>query len=95
MYRAPAVGAYYLAAQRDTVGTLAVNVDPRESMLQRASDRQIRNLWRPERLVPLSETASVAFAAGARSDLRGALLWLALLLGFAEVAVASAGRRAK
>jgi hypothetical protein len=95
MYRAPAVGAYYLAAERDTVGMLAVNVDPRESILQRASDRHIRSLWRPERLVPLSEAPSVAFAAGARSDLRGPLLWLALLLGLAEVAVASAGRRAK
>ena len=94
-FRPPTVGAYYLAAQRDTVGMLAVNVDPRESLLQRASDRQIRSLWRPARLVSLAEAESVAFAAGARSDLRGALLWLAVLLGLAEVAVASAGRRVK
>jgi hypothetical protein len=94
VFRAPAVGAYFLAAQRDTVGMLAVNIDPRESMLQRASDRQIRSLWRPARLVPLSEAERVAFAAGAQSDLRGALLWLAVLLGLAEVAVASTGRRA-
>jgi hypothetical protein len=95
VFRAPAVGAYYLTAQRDTVGMLAVNIDPRESVLQRASDRQIRSLWRPAGLVPLSEAESVTFAAGARSDLRGPLLWLAVLLGLAEVAVASAGRRAK
>jgi len=92
-FRAPAVGAYYLLAEGDTVGALAVNVDPRESKLTRASDRQVRSLWRSARLITLDEVEEVAFTAGARSDLRGALLWLALLLGLAEVAVASTGRR--
>jgi len=94
-FRAPAVGGYYLLAAGDTVGALAVNVDPRESTLERASDQQVRTLWQPARLVGLDEVGNVAFTAGARSDLRGALLWLALLLGLAEVAVASVGRRTR
>ncbi|MDH3458913.1 MAG: BatA and WFA domain-containing protein [Gemmatimonadota bacterium] len=94
-FRAPAVGAYYLLAEADTVGALAVNVDPRESNLERASDQQVRALWHSARLVTLGEVGSVAFTAGARSDLRGLLLWLALLLGLAEVAVASTGRRVR
>lgn len=93
-FRAPSVGAYFLVAGGDTVGTLSVNVDPRESRLERASDRQLRTLWNPARLVGLSDVSRVAFAAGARSDLRGALLWLALLLALAEVAIVTRGRRA-
>jgi hypothetical protein len=45
--------------------------------------------------VPLEQAPSAAFSAGARGDLRGPLLWLALVLGLGEVGLASVwGRRA-
>ena len=72
---------------------MAANIDPRESLLARATDRDVRSLWRGARLVAIDDAAGAAFSAGARSDLRGPLLWLALLLGLAEIALASAGGR--
>lgn len=90
----PDTGLYYLLRGSDTVGALAANPDPRESVLQQASDAQVRALWRGATMVSLDEVASAAFSAGARGDLRGPLLWLALVLGLAEVGLASAwGRR--
>jgi hypothetical protein len=91
----PDTGLYFLLRGTDTVGALASNPDPRESMLQQASDAQVRALWPGAHVVPLDQAASAAFAAGARGDLRGPLLWLALALGLAEVGLASVwGRRA-
>jgi hypothetical protein len=91
----PDTGLYFLLRGTDTVGALASNPDPRESMLQQASDAQVRALWPGAQVVPLDQAASAAFAAGARGDLRGPLLWLALALGLAEVGLASVwGRRA-
>lgn len=91
----PDTGLYYLLRGTDTVGTVAANPDPRESMLQQASDAQVRALWRGATIVPLDEAAGAAFSAGARGDLRGPLLWLALVLGIGEVGLASVwGRRA-
>ncbi len=90
----PDTGLYYLLRGADTVGALAANPDPRESMLQQASDAQVRALWRGATVVPLDRAASAAFSASARGDLRGPLLWLALLFGLAEVGLASVwGRR--
>lgn len=90
----PDTGLYYMLRGTDTVGALASNPDPRESMLQQASDAQVRALWRGATIVPLDQAAASAFSAGARGDLRGALLWFALLLGLAEVGLASVwGRR--
>jgi hypothetical protein len=91
----PDTGLYFLLRGADTVGALAVNPDPRESMLKQASDAQVRALWRGATVVALDQAASAAFSAGARGDLRGPLLWLALALGLAEVGLASVwGRRA-
>jgi len=90
----PDTGLYYLLRGSDTVGALAANPDPRESILEQASDAQVRALWSGASIVPLDEVASAAFSAGARGDLRGPLLWLVLILGLAEVGLASAwGRR--
>ncbi len=91
----PDTGLYVLLQGADTVGMLAANPDPRESMLQQASDRQVRALWRGASVIPLEAAAPAAFSASARGDLRGPLLWLALVLGLAEVGLASVwGRRA-
>jgi len=94
-YAPPDTGLYYLLKGADTVGALAANPDPRESMLQQASDAQVRALWRGATIVALDDAGGAAFSAGARGDLRGPLLWLALVLGMAEVGLASVwGRRA-
>ncbi|HEU4700547.1 MAG TPA: BatA and WFA domain-containing protein [Gemmatimonadales bacterium] len=93
LFRPPERGVYVLLAGRDTVGALAVNPDPRESALARAEDAALRRLWPGARVVPLDEAPALAFTAGARGDLRGPLLWTALVLGLAEMGVASAWRR--
>jgi hypothetical protein len=92
-FRAPEPGVYYLLAGRDTVGALAVNLDPRESRLARASDTQLHELWRGARIVPLDRVGAAVFASAARGDLRGPLLWAGLLLGLTELGLASAWRR--
>jgi hypothetical protein len=88
-------GIYYLLAGEDTVGALAANTDPRESMLARASDAQVRRLWRGARVLSIDDAGVASFSAAARGDLRGPLLWLALFLGLAEMLLASARRRAE
>jgi hypothetical protein len=93
LFQPPQVGVFYLLRSRDTVGAISVNPDPRESRLARASDAQARQLWRGARLVSLEKVADDAFSSASRGDLRGPLLWLALLAGLTEVALASAWRR--
>jgi hypothetical protein len=88
-FRPPVPGLYFLLAARDTVGALAVNPDPRETDLTPASDAEVRALWPGVRLAEVGEAARVAFAAGARSDLRGPLLWLAAGLLLAEMGLAA------
>jgi hypothetical protein len=86
-------GAYYLLAGPDTVGAITANIDPRESLLQPASDGQARRLWKGARLVALADAGDATFSSAARGDLRGPLLWAALLLGLGEMALASLWRR--
>jgi hypothetical protein len=92
-FRPPAIGTYFILAGADTVGAIAVNVDPRESDLVPATDATIRGLWPEARIVAPAGARAASFAAGARGDLRGPLLWAALLLGLIEVALASGRRR--
>jgi hypothetical protein len=94
-FRPPAVGAYYLLAGPDTVGGLNVNLDPRESALAPASDRQVESLWEGSRVVPLSQAPGAAFAGAGRASLQGPTLWLALLLAMAEVVLASGLKRGR
>ena len=93
LFRPPDAGVFYLLTGDDTVGAISVNPDPRESHLMRASDRQARQLWQGARLVSLEDVADDAFSSASRGDLRGPLLWLALITGLAEVGFASAWRR--
>ncbi len=93
LFQPPEAGVYYLRSGRDTVGALSVNPDPRESRLARARDAQARELWKGARVVALRDVADRAFSSASRGDLRGPLLWLALVAGLAEVGLASAWRR--
>ena len=92
LFRPSVLGVHYLVAGSDTVGALSVNVDPRESVLEPMPDRQIRRLWRDARVVGLDDASAEAFSSGARGDLRGPLLWLALACGLGEVLLATVRR---
>ncbi len=92
-FTATRLGPHFLLAERDTVGALSVNPDPLESDLIRAGDAEIGALWPKARIGTVDRAAELAFQAGAASDLRGPLLWAALLLGLGEVALATARRR--
>jgi len=94
-FRPSDLGEYYLLAGRDTVGALSVNPDPRESLLAPASESEIRRLWKGAQVVDLTEVGGFAFSSGSRGDLRGALLWSALVLGLLELGMASGWRRAQ
>jgi hypothetical protein len=93
LFQPPDPGVYYLRTGRDTVGAISVNPDSRESRLARATDGQARQLWKGARVVPLDEAGDAAFSLASRGDLRGPLLWMALLVGMVEVGLASAWRR--
>lgn len=92
-FRPPTPGGYYLLSGRDTVGALAVALDPRESMLAPAPEGAVTGLWSGARLVSLADAAGAAFAGAGRASLQGPLLWLALALGLVEVGLASGIRR--
>ena len=93
LFRPHDVGIYFLVAGDDTIGAVSANLDPRESRLGRATDAQVRQLWKGARIMPVDRAGSAAFSAGVRGDLRGPLLWLALALGLTEMVLASAVRR--
>lgn len=93
LFQPPETGVYFLQAGRDTVGAISVNPDPRESRLPRASDGEARDLWKGARIVSLPDAGAAAFSSGSRGDLRGPLLWMALLVGLIEVGLASGWRR--
>ena len=92
-WRPPASGIYLLRSGADTLGAVAVNLDPRDSELSTASRADLDALWPGVRPIALARVGEAAFSAGAQGHLRGPLLWLALLLGLVEVALASARRR--
>lgn len=92
-FRPPEAGAYFFLAGTDTIGAVTVNPDPREADLAQEGDGAIRALWRQARLVAPKSAAEAAFASTGRASLEGPLLWGALLLGAAEVLLASGGRR--
>jgi Aerotolerance regulator N-terminal len=93
-FHPPETGIYYLLGGPDTLGGISVNVDPRESKLQPASDANVRALWRGARITDLDDAASAAFAGVGRAGLQAPLLWLAFALMVGEVALASGLRRA-
>ncbi|HEX6105091.1 MAG TPA: BatA domain-containing protein [Gemmatimonadales bacterium] len=94
-FRPPDLGAYYLLVADDTVGAIAANVDPRESLLAPAPDDQVRQLWQEARVVEPAEAGDLVFSAGALGDLRGPLLWAALGLFLLELVLATLWRRVR
>lgn len=87
-WRPNEVGIHYLVSGADTIGAVATHVDPRESELARATDRDVRSLWRGARVEDLDRGPRIAFTAGGRGDLRTWLLIAAVLLAFTESALA-------
>lgn len=92
-FRPPETGVYYLLAGGDTVGAIAVNPDPRESILEGASDGDAKDLWSGATFAEPERGVGRVFSLGTRSDLRGPLLWAALVLGAIEVLLASVRRK--
>lgn len=86
-------GVFHLLAGADTLGAISVRLDPRESDLSRATDRDVRALWRGATVAGLRDGPGLAFAAGSRSDLRGALLLLALCCALAETVLTGRVRK--
>jgi hypothetical protein len=93
VFQPPEPGVYFLQSGRDTVGAISVNPDPRESRLARADDGRARELWKGARIVTLNQAGDAAFSSATRGDLRGPLLWTALLVGLMEAGLASGWRR--
>lgn len=84
LWRPRTTGIHHLLAGADTVGAVAVHLDPRESDLVRAAPGDVRALWRRTTVAALGDGGGLAFTSGGRGDLRGPLLWLALLLVLTE-----------
>ena len=89
-------GAYPLLAGRDTVGSLIVAPDPRESDLTRASDADVARAFPGARVRVVRTARAYAaerFAGAGRSDLAPWLLAAALLALLVESLVAAGPRR--
>jgi hypothetical protein len=95
LFRPTEPGLSYLLSGSDTIGALAVNVDPRESDLTRASDGAIRQLWTDSRINTIGRAREATYAAGGRADLRGWVLGLAALLAIADASFAGWGRKSR
>jgi hypothetical protein len=87
-WRPNEAGIHYLVSGADTIGAVVTHVDPRESDLARATDRDVRSLWRGARVEDLDRGPRLAFTAGGRGDLRTWLLIVAVLLVLTESALA-------
>ncbi len=87
-WRPNEAGIHYLVSGADTIGAVVTHVDPRESELARATDRDVRSLWRGARVEDLDRGPRIAFTAGGRGDLRTWLLIAAVLLALTESALA-------
>ena len=79
MWTPRAAGVFHLLAGTDTLGAIGVRIDPRASDLARATDSDVRALWRGATVAGLQDGPALAFAAVGRGDLRGALLLFALV----------------
>lgn len=92
-FRSRETGLFFILAGSDTIGVVGVNPDPRESLLERATDADVGRLWPGARTATLERAASVAFAAGGLADLRGPFLMMAAALALADAALAGLGAR--
>jgi hypothetical protein len=92
-FRSAERGLHFILAEQDTIGVVAVNPDPRESVLERESEAGLRALWPGARVVAESGAPAAAFSAGGRADLRGSLLLGAVVLALADALLASLGAR--
>jgi hypothetical protein len=86
-------GLHWLLVGADTIGVVEAHHDPRESELARALADQVRQLWPGVELVTPVRASEAAFGRTGRADLRTPLLWLAVILGAAELLLAGLRRR--
>lgn len=93
LFRPTALGAHLVLAGPDTIGAINVGIDPRESRLARMPDADVRRLWKGARVLSLKDATGAAFSSLAVADVRGPLLWAALLFGLGELFLASIWRR--
>ena len=87
-----AAGVFHLLAGTDTLGAIAVRIDPRASDLARATAAEARALWQGATIAGLKDGPALAFATGGRGDLRGLLLIVALGCALAEAAIVGLAR---
>lgn len=87
-------GVYFLlSALGDTIGSMAVNHDSRESRLDPADEQALRaTLGSQVNLTDADRVGDELFRGVGRANLSGLMLWLALMTIVAEFAVASSGR---
>jgi hypothetical protein len=89
----PQPGLYWLMAAADTIGAVSAGIDPRESDLTRATDRELRAAWPGAAVASLADGAARSFTSGGRGDLRPLLLVLALLCLLGESILAGSRPR--
>ena len=87
-----AAGVFHLLAGTDTLGAIAVRIDPRATDLARAADADARALWQGATIAGLKDGPALAFATGGRGDLRGLLLIIAICCALAEAGIVGMGR---
>lgn len=92
-FRSGEMGLFFILSGSDTIGVVSVNPDLRESLLERATDADVRRLWPGARTGTLDRAASLAFAAGGLADLRGPFLLIAAVLALADAGLAGLGAR--
>jgi len=93
VFRPPATAAYFVVADRDTIGSLVAGIDPRESHLARADGELLASLWPGARLIDLEAAADAAFESAGQASLQTPLLWLVLVLAGIELLLATGRRR--
>jgi len=82
-------GAYFLLAGADTVGTLSVQVDPRESVLTQATRSELADvLGHGADIVEADRYARGPFAVSTRTEAAGSLLIIALIAVLCETMIA-------
>lgn len=87
-------GVYFLRAGVDTVGTLTVHADVRESMLDQAPRSAVERAFGDRtRMVTADRYAVERLASSERADVTSVFLLLAVALAIAEFVVARWGQR--
>ena len=88
LWRPAEAGVAWLLTGTDTVGSITVGIDARESQLVRADERHLKGAWPGAVIGNLEDGPDAAFTSGGRGDLLPILLLVALLCVVAESVLA-------